>query len=49
MKFSPQQQAFLDWAEHGSGSAVLEAVAGSGKTTVLLEAVQRMGAVAGGG
>lgn len=39
---SPQQAAFLDWAQHGSGSCVLEAVAGAGKTTTLLEAVQRM-------
>lgn len=40
--WSPQQQAFLDWAVHGSGSCVLEAVAGAGKTTVLLEAAVQM-------
>lgn len=38
---SPQQSAFLDWVSHGSGSCVLEAVAGAGKTTTLLEAVDR--------
>jgi superfamily I DNA/RNA helicase len=41
-KWSPQQQAFLDWAENGSGSCVLIAVAGAGKTTVLLEAAKRI-------
>jgi len=40
--WSPQQQAFLDWAVDGSGSCVLVAVAGAGKTTVLLEAAARM-------
>jgi ATP-dependent DNA helicase UvrD/PcrA len=40
--WSPQQAAFLDWAEYGSGSCILEAVAGAGKTTVLLEAGIRM-------
>lgn len=38
MIWSPQQQAFLDWCRDGSGSCVLEAVAGAGKTTVLIEA-----------
>lgn len=38
MNWSPQQQTFLDWAISGSGSCVLESKAGSGKTTVLLEA-----------
>lgn len=33
---SPQQAAFFDWVENGSGNAVIEAVAGSGKTTTLL-------------
>src|SRR5688572_29127542 len=37
MKWSPQQQAFLDWCEHGEGSCILEAVAGAGKTTTLIE------------
>jgi len=41
MTFNPsiQQAAFLDWCQNGSGSCVLEAVAGSGKTTTLIEAV----------
>ena len=42
LAFSPQQVAFLDWAARGSGSCVLEAVAGAGKTTAIIEAVQRM-------
>lgn len=36
--WSPQQQAFLDFAATGTGSCILVAVAGAGKTTVLLEA-----------
>ncbi len=40
--WSAQQAAFIDWAVHGSGSCVLEAVAGSGKTTTLLGAVVQM-------
>lgn len=39
---SPQQQAFFDWVQHGHGSCVLEAVAGSGKTTTLVRAVEMM-------
>ncbi len=39
---SPQQADFLDWAESGTGSCVLEAVAGAGKTTTILEAADRM-------
>lgn len=40
---SPQQQAFLDWVSTGTGSCIVEAVAGAGKTTTLLEAVDRTG------
>ena len=40
---SPQQANFLNWVSTGSGSCVLEAVAGAGKTTTLLEAVDRTG------
>jgi DNA helicase-2/ATP-dependent DNA helicase PcrA len=40
--WSPQQAAFLDWAVNGSGSCILIAVAGAGKTTVMLEAGVRM-------
>lgn len=39
---SPQQQGFFDWVEGGSGSCVLEAVAGAGKTTTLIHAVSKM-------
>lgn len=38
---SPQQQTFLDWCESGTGSAALEAVAGAGKTTTLLQAIHK--------
>jgi DNA helicase-2/ATP-dependent DNA helicase PcrA len=41
LTFSPQQNAFLDWCAAGSGSCVLEAVAGAGKTTTLLEGIER--------
>lgn len=36
---SAQQAAFLDWCHTGTGSCVLEAVAGAGKTTTLLQAI----------
>ena len=42
MKLSSQQADFIRWAEHGEGSCVLEAVAGAGKTTTLLAAIERM-------
>ena len=41
-KWSPQQLAFLDWVRNGRGSCVLEAVAGAGKTTVILAAVESL-------
>jgi DNA helicase-2/ATP-dependent DNA helicase PcrA len=40
--WSPQQATFLDWAVNGTGSCILVAVAGAGKTTVLIEAGVRM-------
>lgn len=40
---SAEQLAFLDWIVDGHGSCVLEAVAGAGKTTTLVEGVRRMG------
>lgn len=40
--WSDQQQAFLTWCETGEGSCVLVAVAGAGKTTVLIEAGRRI-------
>ena len=39
---SAYQQAFFDWVSHNRGHCVLEAVAGSGKTTTLLEAIPLM-------
>lgn len=39
MKLSPQQSDFIEFMRTGTGSCVLEAVAGAGKTTTLLEAV----------
>lgn len=39
---SPQQQALFDWVEQGSGNLILQAVAGAGKTTSLIEAARRM-------
>jgi DNA helicase-2/ATP-dependent DNA helicase PcrA len=38
---SPQQAAVIDWVRTGSGSAFIEAVAGSGKTTTLIEALKK--------
>lgn len=39
---SPQQAAVLEWVTSGKGSVFVEAVAGAGKTTTLLESVKRM-------
>jgi hypothetical protein len=39
---SIQQAAFFDWIDTGFGSCVLEAVAGAGKTTTLVKALERM-------
>lgn len=39
---SPQQAAFFSWIAQGSGSCVLEAVAGAGKTTTLIHALELM-------
>jgi superfamily I DNA/RNA helicase len=43
-KFKPSalQSAFFEWIQNGQGSCVLEAVAGSGKTTTLIEALSLM-------
>jgi superfamily I DNA/RNA helicase len=40
--WSNYQTAVFNWVQTGTGSAVVEAVAGSGKTTTLVEAVRRM-------
>ena len=39
---SPQQSAYFDWLQHGSGNAIVEAVAGAGKTTTLIKGLQFM-------
>lgn len=36
---SPQQAVAIEWAANGTGNAILEAVAGAGKTTTLLNMV----------
>lgn len=41
-KPSLQQKAAYIWIEHGTGSAVIRAVAGAGKTTTLIEALKLM-------
>lgn len=40
--WSPEQTNFLNWARTGSGSCVLTAVAGAGKSTTILEAARIM-------
>lgn len=40
---SAQQSVVFDWVSNGTGSAFVEAVAGAGKTTTIIEACQRMG------
>ncbi len=42
--WSAHQQAIFSFVESGTGNAIVEAVAGSGKTTTLVEAVKRCGA-----
>lgn len=39
---SPAQQAYFDWIDGGTGHAVLVAVAGAGKTTTLIQGLDRM-------
>lgn len=41
-KPSPQQADFFEWVANGKGSCVLEAVAGAGKTTTLIQALRLM-------
>lgn len=41
-KPSPQQSGYFNWIDNDEGSAVLEAVAGSGKTTTLIQGLKRM-------
>src|SRR5262249_17324087 len=42
--FAPSiyQQNIFDWIDNGKGNAVVQAVAGSGKTTTLLQAAARL-------
>lgn len=40
--WSEQQTAIYEWIERGQGSAIVEAVAGSGKTTTAVEAASRV-------
>jgi superfamily I DNA/RNA helicase len=42
IQFSEQQQDFINWAINGEGSCVLIAVAGSGKSTTVVEAAIQM-------
>lgn len=44
MTFQPSaaQQRFFDWVENESGNAILEAVAGAGKTTTILNGIEKM-------
>jgi DNA helicase-2/ATP-dependent DNA helicase PcrA len=42
-KPSPYQQAIFDWIKTGSGDALVNAVAGSGKTTTLVRASEYLG------
>lgn len=39
---SPQQQAYFDWLQNGTGNAIIEAVAGAGKTTTLVKGLAHM-------
>ncbi len=40
--WSPYQEAIYSFVENGSGNAIVEAVAGSGKTTTIVECTQRI-------
>ena len=42
MQWSPQQERVFGWAENEKGSAIVNAVAGAGKTTTLVELVRRL-------
>lgn len=39
---SPQQVAYFDWLREGQGNAIIEAVAGAGKTTTLVRGLDHM-------
>ena len=40
--WSPHQQHIFDFVQHGTGNAIVKAVAGSGKTTTIVEALARV-------
>ncbi len=42
MKWSKYQEAIFDFVENGEGNAIVEAVPGSGKTTTIIEAMNRI-------
>ena len=42
MKWSEYQTNIFDFVEHGQGNGIIEAVAGSGKTTTIAEAIKRV-------
>ncbi len=42
INWSPQQLAVFDWVKNGTGNIIIEAVAGAGKTTTLVEAIRLM-------
>lgn len=43
MKFSEEQEAIFEYAVHGPFNMIVQAVAGAGKTTTLVECVNRVG------
>lgn len=42
LSFTEEQQLIFDWVKNGSGNCIIEAVAGSGKTTTIIRAAQLM-------
>ena len=42
MKHSKNQLAIYDWVENGSGNLVIDAKAGSGKSSTILHAATKM-------
>lgn len=42
MNYSPLQEEIFDFVEHGDSNAIISAVAGSGKTTTIVEAYRRV-------
>ncbi len=42
LNWSNYQKRIFDWIENGSGHAIVDAKAGAGKTTTLVEAANRI-------